>query len=155
MGQFLFGFIFYTLGAMGVLLVGYIVARKVINTISVSGSKNPRSFLNVEHGVPLEARKTMYVVKAGNQRFLVVTTPENVSCIGELNKDNLPLENRHQETRQVESRQVETRQVERPVESSFNRAIQNTPQVPQMHPDLAKTLKYQNFVKNTLIKPKN
>jgi flagellar biogenesis protein FliO len=126
MTQFVIGFVVYTLGTIGLLLIGYIGTRYFLNQMNGPKGNKDRSFLSVEQSIGIEPRKIVHVLKAGNQRFLIATTPENVSCLGELAKDNV----QNYETRTNE--------------------IQNT--LPKMHPDLEAKLKYTGFIRDAINK---
>lgn len=121
MTDFIVGFTVYTFGIIGVLLLGYILTKHIMNNVGIKGNSLNREFLKVEQGIALEARKFVYIVKAGKQKFLVATTPENVSFLAELDKDNIMVE--------------ETKNVMAP---------------PQLHPDLEARLKYINFAKGLM-----
>lgn len=136
MTEFILGFTVYTLGAIGVLVLGYVAVKYFVNHGIISN--NPRkmkSFLNVEQGLNLEPRKAVYVVKAGSQRFLVATTPDNVSFLAELDKDNLPQQPQQRQPQQRQ--QVQATQQQQP-----------QMQMPKMHPDLEAKLRYVNVVKH-------
>lgn len=123
MTHFILGFTVYTLGAVGLLVLGYVGVKYFLNVSAIKDNTASRAFLKVEQAIPLETRKGIYIVKAGNQRFLVATTTENVCFLSELNRDNVM-----------------------PIET-----IQNNP--PQyMHPDLESKLKYINFIKDAINK---
>lgn len=124
MSHFIIGFTVYTLGTIGLLVLGYVLAKYFINSVNINNKSPNKNYMKVEQAISLEPRKFVYILKAGNQRFLVGTTPEHVSYLGELNKDNfMPIEN-------------------------TNNFI-----APQMHPELQAKLKYINFIKGALNKP--
>ncbi|MEW5821229.1 MAG: flagellar biosynthetic protein FliO [Cyanobacteriota bacterium] len=122
MTEFIFGFTVYTLGAIGVLVLGYVAAKYLINNTGFKPNHPQKDFLKIEQGLALENRKSIYMVKAGKQRFLVATTPENVSFLAELDNDNQP--------------------------KDYLERSDNTISTPQMHPDLQNKLKYINMAKN-------
>lgn len=128
MTEFIMGFTVYTLGIIGLLFIGFFVAKYLINNTGKNLHKQ-KNFLKVEQAIGLEARKTIYVLKAGKQKFLVATTPDSVCFLSELDKDNL------QTTIQSPNQQ--------PAQDDANFRPQQ-----QMHPDLEAKLKYINFTKS-------
>lgn len=128
MTEFIIGFTVYTLGIIGLLVVGFVLAKYFMNNTGKFKGRQ-KNFLKIEQGMPLEPRKTVYVLKAGKQKFLIATTPENVSFLAELDKDNL------QTTCQIQDQQE-------------NNSLNNITPPQQMHPDLEAKLKYINFTKS-------
>lgn len=121
MTHYIIGFVIYTLGTIGVLFIGYIMVKHFLNVNPIKVNKTQKKFLKLEQGISLEPRKSVYILKAGKQRFLIATTPDKVCFLSELDKDNI--------------------QTVDP-----NETIDSV----QMHPELESKLKYINFVKDTL-----
>lgn len=121
MTHYIIGFVVYTLGTIGVLFIGYIMVKYFLNINPMKINKTQKSFLKLEQGISLEPRKSVYILKAGKQRFLIATTPDKVCFLSELDKNNTL-----------------------PVDS--NESVDSV----QMHPELESKLKYINFVKDTL-----
>lgn len=158
MTSYIWSFFIYTLGAVGVLLAGYIVAKHFINS-GFDMIKNPqKDFLKLEQGIRLEQKKSVYLLRAGNQRFLVASSPEGVTFLSELNPDNvLPeIEKTPQQPNNPTINNVSAH-----THSGFDDNIsympnQRAPQPTyqhekqQMHPDLEAKLKYVNMIKTAI-----
>ena len=79
MGGYLMGFVVYTAAMIGVIFLAVIVYKK-FSYNGVSKSK----FLNVEDCISLAPRKNLYIVRAGNERFLVASDAERTNLISKL-----------------------------------------------------------------------
>jgi flagellar biogenesis protein FliO len=83
MSGYLINFIVYTTAMIGIIFLAVWV-YKTFSCNSTSKSK----FLNVEDCINLAPRKSLYVVRAGNERFLVASDAERTSLISKLD-DNI------------------------------------------------------------------
>lgn len=79
MGTYMLNFTVYTTAMIGVIFLAIVVYKKFSYNYQ-SQSK----FLNVEDCVSLAPRKTLYVIKAGEERFLVASDAERTSLISKL-----------------------------------------------------------------------
>ena len=79
MSGYLMSFLVYTTAMIGVIFLAVFVYKR-FSYNSVSQSK----FLNVEDCISLAPRKNLYVVRAGNERFLVASDAERTSLISKL-----------------------------------------------------------------------
>lgn len=79
MSTYLLNFIVYTTAMVGIIFLAVLVYKKFSCN---SGSKS--QFLNVEDCISLAPRKNLYVVRAGNERFLVASDAERTSLISKL-----------------------------------------------------------------------
>jgi hypothetical protein len=91
--HYLGSFIVYTLAAIGVIYGAYCYARKatvVGKPILGLGKKQEPTAppLTLESSLALEPRKTLYVVCAGNERFLVAASGESTALLSKL--ENTP-----------------------------------------------------------------
>lgn len=84
----LLGFVVYTLAMMGIIFLAYLTARKFL---SPTGSTGKNNFLKVESFLSIEPRKTIYVVKAGAERFLVSSGADGCRFMTKLEKTNIPV----------------------------------------------------------------
>ncbi len=84
MSTYLLNFIVYTAAMIGIIFLAVFVYKKFSLTTS-SKSK----FLNVEECISLAPRKELYVVRAGNERFLVASDVGRTTLISKLG-DKLP-----------------------------------------------------------------
>jgi flagellar biogenesis protein FliO len=81
------GFFVYMLAMMGLILIAFIVAKKAI---SLSTNKVKTGFLKLEGVLPLEPRKSIYLVKAGSERFLISSDLSDLKFLTKLSDDNIP-----------------------------------------------------------------
>lgn len=89
--HYLGSFMFYTLAAIGLLYAAYWQIKKNpgLLTFSKNGISSKES-LQVESFLALEARKNLYVIKAGNERFLLSTSPEGTQFLSRLETATTP-----------------------------------------------------------------
>ena len=88
MTGYLTGFMVYMMAMLGVIFVALVVVKKSI-TLGSANQKN--NFLKVESSLNLEPRKNLYVVRAGNERFLVSTGVEGCQFMTKIEENNIPL----------------------------------------------------------------
>ncbi len=82
MSTYLLNFIVYTTAMIGIIFLAVFVYKKCsYNCVSKS------KFLNVEDCINLSPRKSLYVVRAGNERFLIASDPEKTSLISKLDEN--------------------------------------------------------------------
>lgn len=79
MSTYLLNFIVYTAAMIGIIFMAVFVYKKFSLTTS-SKSK----FLNVEECISLAPRKELFVVRAGNERFLVASDVGRTTLISKL-----------------------------------------------------------------------
>ena len=82
MGGYLTGFIVYTAAMIGIIFLAVVVYKK----FTYSGTSKSK-FLNVEDCINLAPRKNLYVVRAGNERFLVASDAERTNLISKLGEN--------------------------------------------------------------------
>lgn len=83
----------YTLAMIGLIFVGLVVVKK---TLAGPYAKNNNNFLKIETSLTIEPRKTLHVVKAGKEKFLIVSSGDNCQFMTKL-------ENRCEENPRVQS----------------------------------------------------
>lgn len=83
------GFIVYTLAMLGLISLAFIVAKK---SMSNSFGKIKRGFLDIEAILPVDARKSVYLLKAGKERFLISSDINGIRFLTKLEEDNVPIE---------------------------------------------------------------
>lgn len=82
MGVYLINFLVYSMAMVGLLFVCLMVYKKTM--INNKCAKNPQE-LTVENALTLSQRKTLYVVKAGGEKFLIAADVERTSFLAKLN----------------------------------------------------------------------
>lgn len=82
MSSYIINFTVYTMAMLGMIFFAVFVYKKVMNgTIYKNGSKN----LSIEERMNINPRKSLLIVKAGDERFLVASDMERTSLISKLN----------------------------------------------------------------------
>lgn len=86
---YLTNFIVYTLAMVGVFVVALMVFKNATGTVTKGGSK----FLKIHDSLSLGPRKTLYIVSAGEEKFLIAGDVDKTSLISKLNcKDETVLQ---------------------------------------------------------------
>ncbi len=81
MNSYLLHFIAYTFAMIGFLVMLLFVYKKAV----YSGNKNNnKSFLSVENTLKLSATKTVYVLRAGKEKFLIAGDTANTTMLAKL-----------------------------------------------------------------------
>lgn len=98
---YLTNFIVYTLAMVGVIML----AVMVFKISSPNGSKSSSKFLKVHDTLTLGPRKTLYIVSAGEEKFLIAGDVDKTSLISKLGvsenvKINIPTQESFQEAMQ-------------------------------------------------------
>lgn len=81
MSGYFMNFIVYTSAMVGIIFLAILVYKKC----SYSGVSKSK-FLNVEDCISLAPRKNLYVVRAGQERFLIASDAERTSLISKLDE---------------------------------------------------------------------
>ena len=82
MGVYLVNFLVYSMAMVGLLFVCLMVYKKTM--VNNCNKKNTEE-LAVENAMNLSARKTLYIVKAGNEKFLIASDAERTTFLAKLN----------------------------------------------------------------------
>ena len=69
---------------VGVLFIGVIVYKKTMVQNRFSKNQND---LKIENALNLSQRKTLYVIQAGNEKFLIAADAERTSFLAKLNQN--------------------------------------------------------------------
>lgn len=86
MFNYIIGFSIYTLAMIGIIFIAFVVVKKF--AVSRKGAKSHNSFLEIETSLSLEPRKTIHVVRAGNQQLLIATDAERTTFLTKLGDDS-------------------------------------------------------------------
>ena len=87
MTGYLTGFLVYMLAMLGVIFIALVIVKK---SITFSSVKQKNSFLKIESRLNIEPRKNLYVIKAGNERFLVSSGIEGCQFMTKIGEKNIP-----------------------------------------------------------------
>ncbi len=86
MTGYLVHFAVYTFAMIGALLVCFVIYKKTV--IDSKFTKNPQSNLEIENALNISPKKTLYVVKAGEEKFLIASDPDCTTFLAKLNGEN-------------------------------------------------------------------
>lgn len=90
------------------MIIALCIYKKVTTTIQKGTNGD---FLRLEHRLDLSARKSIYVIRAGNERFLIASDLEHTSFLAKLN-DTKREQNREIPPSSSDLRQVRTFELE-------------------------------------------
>ena len=85
MGGYLVNFTVYTMAMLGLISFAVFVYKKVMEG---GLQKNNTKFLSVEETMSLNPRKTLHVIRAGNERFLIAADIDKTTLISKLENNN-------------------------------------------------------------------
>ena len=85
MTHYLIKFIFYTSGVIGLLFIAFLVAKNSLNINTAFAKKNKN--LEIEESLSLSPRKTLHVVRAFNEKFLIASDATSTTLLATLNTD--------------------------------------------------------------------
>ncbi len=108
MTHYLVSFVTYTFAIIGLMIIALCIYKKVTTTIQ-KGTKG--DFLGLEHRLDLSARKSIYVIRAGNERFLIASDIDRTTLLAKLN-DTRREQNKEMTIPSSEFRQVKTFELE-------------------------------------------
>jgi len=98
MTAYLIKFIFYTAGVVGMLLIAYVVAK----TCQYNGSafKKKNGNLEILESLPISPRKTLHIVRAFEEQFLIATDQNSTTFLAKLNAEGEITQENHVEFRE-------------------------------------------------------
>ncbi len=85
MNGYIINFLVYTMAMIGFITLALIIYKKSVNINT--GTMN-KDFLKVENFLRLSASKTIYVIKAGNEKFLIAADMSNTTMLAKLSNEN-------------------------------------------------------------------
>lgn len=89
MGSYIANFTVYTMAMLGLIFFALFVYKKFMNG---GFSSNSSKILNIEETMNINPRKSLLVVRAGNERFLVASDVDRTTLISKLSDNNTPVE---------------------------------------------------------------
>lgn len=84
MGTYLINFLVYSMAMVGLLFICLMVYKKTMGNNRFS--RNNEEF-SVENALNLSPRKTLYVIKTGNERFLIASDVERTTFLAKLGEN--------------------------------------------------------------------
>lgn len=85
MGTYLINFLVYSMAMVGLLFVCLMVYKK---TMVTGKCKKDNEKLDIENALNISPRKTLYVIKAGKERFLIAADAERTTFLSKLESEN-------------------------------------------------------------------
>lgn len=85
--HYLINFVVYTLAMIGFIVLMLIVYKK---SLFMPQMKNSKNFLRVETSLKLSATKTIYIIGAGTERFIIAGDNTNTTMLAKLENTNIP-----------------------------------------------------------------
>lgn len=132
MGSYILNFTVYTMAMCGLIVFALFVYKKFAQGSFCSKKSN---FLNVEDTLSLAPRKTLYVVRAGEERFLVAADADKTCLISKLKAN----ETANFET-QLYQAQKKPQNLSRGSEKLYNQTINET--TPQKQEEFKENTKF-------------
>ena len=85
MGHYLVHFSIYTMAMIGFIFLALFIYKKFsITTMSLKR----KGIIQIEDALGLSPRKTLYIVKAGSEKFLIAADLDRTTLISKLNLEN-------------------------------------------------------------------
>ena len=87
MGGYIVNFTVYTMAMIGLICFAVFVYKKITDGTMRS---NSNKFLSIEETMSLNPRKTLHVVRAGNEKFLIAADIDRTTLISKLEWNKTP-----------------------------------------------------------------
>lgn len=114
MQNYIANFIVYTMAMVGFIWLALFIYKK---SMSMPQNFANRDYLKVENFIKLAPTKTVYVLKAGTERFLLAGDTTSTTLLAKLDKDNLPPD---EEVASEQNQQIKLPQI-KDILNKFNR----------------------------------
>lgn len=85
MNSYIIHFVIYTFAMIGFIVIALLVYKKTVYTPQSTNNKN---LLSVETLLKLAPTKTIYILKAGSERFLIAGDSANTTMLAKLEDIN-------------------------------------------------------------------
>lgn len=115
MPHYMISFIVYIFAMSGLIALAMLIYKKVMNVSSV---KNKAKMLSIEETMSINPRKTLLIVRAGNERFLIASDVDKTSLIAKLgqNEDLNEKSEIIKETKVPQSRVIDLQKVKNAID---------------------------------------
>ncbi len=126
MGGYLVNFTIYIMAMLGLIFFALLVYQKVSKTGALGAKKS--DFLGVEETMSIGPRKTLYVVRAGNERFLIAGDVDKTSLIAKLGGNEV-LEDigKEAETSKYINELYDMNKVDQPIAKKVAKSVDDIP----------------------------
>lgn len=84
MGGFIANITVYTMAMTGLIFFALLVYKKFFG---INAFSKKSDFLSIEENINLAPRKNLYVIKAGNEKFLVASDADRTNLIAKLDEN--------------------------------------------------------------------
>lgn len=122
MSHYLIKIIFYTGGVIGFLLIAYIVAKYCL--MNTGSFRKKTGNLDIEESLAISPKKTLHIIKAFDERFLIASDANSTTLLAKLNSDESISENIQQEfSSYIEEKPTKTTQENSPKNSSVIKSM--------------------------------
>lgn len=109
MGGYVVNFSVYTMAMIGLICFAVFVYKKVMDG---SIGKKHTKFIEIEDTLNLNPRKTLHVIRAGNEKFLIASDIDRTSLISKLNDNSSEQQKYNQTYREaIENKNLSTQQM--------------------------------------------
>ena len=160
MNGYVINFAVYTMAMLGLMFFSLMVYKKTSNF--ANGNRKNLSALKIEESMPIAPRKTLHIIKAGNERFLIASDAESTTLISKLQSDEIVLnksDNKDEKEQAFDAIYPKTRRInnqEVKQTSQPQRAVRRSESVDEL-PEIVsfqdkKLSKQQNVIQNMLKK---
>ena len=85
MNGFIINFATYTFAMVGFIALALFIYKK---STAITTSEGRKDFLKIENSLKLSATKTIYVIKAGDEEFLIAGDTTNTTMLAKLEGKN-------------------------------------------------------------------
>lgn len=136
MTGYLANFSIYTLAMVGIIFVALFIFKSVS---SGRGFSKKSTFLKIEEAMNLSARKTVYVISAGEEKFLIASDVDKTSLIAKLGDAPVSIQKEIREDKSLELTSLEGLECMDDFASVINFQKEKTNKGPMMR-ELAKKL---------------
>ena len=117
MTGYLINFAVYTMAMIGAILLCFVIYKKTV--LDTKFSKTQANNLEIENALNISQRKTLYVVKAGEEKFLIASDPDCTTLLARLNEKNTEnIQQEESETRTIDVEPVRIPKYSTPVNYS-------------------------------------
>ena len=117
MTGYLINFAVYTMAMIGAILLCFVIYKKTV--LDTKFSKTQANNLEIENALNISQRKTLYVVKAGEEKFLIAADPDCTTLLARLNEKNTEnIQQEESETRTIDVEPVRIPKYSTPVNYS-------------------------------------
>ncbi len=85
MNGYILNFLVYTLAMVGIMLASVVIYKKFMYSKASAHSKNS---MRIEEALSLSPKKTLYIVKAENEKFLIAADVERTTLLAKLENNS-------------------------------------------------------------------